>query len=894
MRIAVSSLAVPLVAAALLLPSLSPAPVAGEVRGGATPPDTAFPVVPRFTYPHSRISLSYAVRPGMFLGVLGPRSQWLGTETGSAELWVDPLKIASGFQLQFKIPEYREPLTGDDVARRIEVGPAGATITYSHASFTVKEHIIAPRGEPGLLVLLDVHTFQPLTILVQFHPVLQYMWPAAFGGQFVYWDASRRAFVLSESLEEHNAVIGTSWPAEGETLPAHHLANAPVTMTIHVDTARIHHEFIPIAIAAGTEPMDSVFAVYHRLLTHAKELVHDKAAWADSVLATTTSIDTPDDSMNLAFRWAEANLEDQLVCNPSLGCGLVAGWGPSGNSFRPGFGWFFGGDAAINSLAMDASGQWGLVAEGLRFTAKYQRADGKMPHEISQGAAHIPWFTKFPYPYYHADTTPYWMVALWEYWRATGDDATVRALWPEYMKAWNWCLSVQKDGTGLIENTLGGLGAIEVGGLSKNIQEDIYLAGVWVKALQGTQQLAAHFGDPGLARHAAAIRDTAMATLNDRFWLPKLDQYAFGILEGGGTNDNLTAWPGTALAFGLLDPKRAEGTLRKLATDSISADWGVRVLSTGSPLYDPLHYNNGAVWPFMTGFVAWGEYRYRRPWSAFNLVDAIEQLCFNWSRGRFPENLSGAYFEPMDATVPDQYFAASMMITPVLRGMLGWEPDASEHRAALAPQLPPAWDTVRVHRLRVGATSLDLELVQASGRTSARIVSQGPPVDVDLTLSVPLGARDVRVAGGAMVVSRGTSGTGGAVTWGLHDGQVTRRVHVEAGRPVTVGVSWTGGLSVEPPTVHLVPGQSSRGVRVLELTKEEGGWALQLGGQAGRAYTLDLYGERPRVARVTGADATVGEGQKSDVGMRWPLTVRFPAGEGRMDTTVHLRPASGG
>jgi glycogen debranching enzyme len=883
---------------ALLAVVLAAVPLGAQTDRTTVPADAAYPSVARFAFPHSPISLTDDVRPGMFLGVMGPQSAWLGTETGPAELWVHPLKVASAFQLQFKIPEYREPLTSEDVARTIEVGPASATITYSHAAFTVKEHIIAPRGESGLLVLLDVHTFQPLTILVQFKPVLQYMWPAAFGGQYVYWDPDHRAFVLSESLQKHNAVIGTSWPAEGETLPAHKMADAPATMTIPVDTARIRHEFIPIAIAAGTEPRDSVFATYHRLLADAHALVEDKAAWADSVLASTTSIETPDDSLDLALRWAESNMEDQRVCNPDLGCGLVAGWGPSGSSARPGFGWFFGGDAAINSLAMDESGQWGLVADGLRFMAKYQRADGKMPHEISQAAAHVPWFTEYPYPYYHADTTPYWMVALWQYWRATGDDATVRALWPAYQKAWAWCLTTETDGDGIIENSAGGYGAIEVGGLGKGLHEDIYLAGVWITALQGTRELAAHLGDAQLAAHATAIRDTAMTTLNERYWRPKEDQHAFAILEGGGTNDNLTAWPGTALSFGLLEPKRAERTLRKLATDSISSDWGARLLSVGSPLYDPLHYNNGAVWPFMTGFVSWGQYRYRRPWSGYGLLDAIKQLCFDWSRGHWPENLSGAYFEPMDATVPDQFFAASMMITPLMRGVLGWAPDAPRHSAALAPQLPPAWDTVRVHRLRVGATSVEAELVQGAGRAGARLTASGAAVDVDVTLGVPLGARDVRVEGGAMVVSREVAGAGrsdssGPVTWGPHDGQVTRRLHLEAGRSASVAVTWKGGLSVEPPTVHLVPGQESTGVRVVDFTKEGDGWLLELEGQAGRTYTLDLYGERPSVARASGADARLGADEPSAVGARHPLQVRFPAGEGRVEAQVHLRPEAG-
>ena len=85
-------------------------------------------------------------------------------------------------------------------------------------------------------------------------------------------------------------------------------------------------------------------------------LYRDTRAWADSVLASTASVETPDPSLDLALEWAKINLEEQRVCNPDLGCGFVAGWGLSGDGGRPGFGWFFRGDAMINTYAMDALG----------------------------------------------------------------------------------------------------------------------------------------------------------------------------------------------------------------------------------------------------------------------------------------------------------------------------------------------------------------------------------------------------------------------------------------------------------------------------------------------------------------------------------------------------------
>ena len=85
------------------------------------------------------------------------------------------------------------------------------------------------------------------------------------------------------------------------------------------------------------------------------------------------------------------------------------------------------------------------------------------------------------------------------------------------------------------------------------------------------------------------------------------------------------------------------------------------MLSTESVFYDPMGYNSGAVWPFVTGFVTWGQYRYRRPWAGYLLLDALGQMTFDWARGRHPEIFSGSYYRPLDTSVPQQFFATSML-----------------------------------------------------------------------------------------------------------------------------------------------------------------------------------------------------------------------------------------
>ncbi|HET7039075.1 MAG TPA: GH116 family glycosyl hydrolase [Gemmatimonadales bacterium] len=836
--------------------------------------------VPRFEISDSPVQLTGDVRPQQYLGVIGRRAAWLGTETGAAELWVHPIKLVSDFQLAFRIPDYDTPVRGADVARTVTVRPEITTITYSHATFTVRQHILAPMDAPGLLVLLEVDTFQPLTIVGSFRTVFQFAWPAAFGGQYSLWSPDDGAFILSESLRKRNAVIGSPWIASGTSHPAHALPDAPSEFTIPIDSARAaraRSEFIPIGIVAGIAPRDSVLGWYRELISSAERAYGRKREYVRDLLGQATHLDTPDDELDLAFAWSLVNLDEQLTCNPDLGCGLVAGWGPSGKGQRPGFGWFFGGDAAINSLAMDATGLWSQVAQGLRFLARYQREDGKIPHEISQAAAHIPWFTDFPYTYYHADTTPYWILALWRYWRASGDTTLLRELWPSARKAYAWGLTQDKDGDGLIENGPGNLGAIEVGALGEGLHEDIYLAAIGIEAVAAMREMATARGETGLARDAARHHEVALRTLNTRYWRDREGHHAFAILQSGRTNDNLTVWPATAMTFAQLEPEQARRTLVKLAADSISSDWGGHPLSTGSPLYDPMHYNNGAVWPFVTGFLTLAQYRYGRPWAGYPLISALAQMTFDWGRGRHPEVLSGTYYRPLDTAVPQQFFATSMLVSPVMMGLLGWEPDAPNNRATLAPQLPPEWPLTRVHRLRVGDASMDAMFLRMPGSLTAQLwATRGRPA-LTLDLPIPLGATDVKLQ---------VDSAAAPLQWAETPAGRRLRVGVPPGGRHTVTVEWAGGLELSVMPEPLEPGQTSHGIRVLDLIRTREGFEALLEGERSRAYHLRLHGVRPLTARATGAAAEI----QPTAMFHDILRITFPEGTGRATARVRLVP----
>ena len=386
--------------------------------------------------------------------------------------------------------------------------------------------------------------------------------------------------------------------------------------------------------------------------------------------------------------------------------------------------------------------------DGLAFFATYQGKKapnlGKIPHEISHGAARIRWFEDFPYAFYHGDTTPFWILALAEYWQASGDTATIRRLWPNIRRAYDWAKATDADGDGLMDNARAGAGAIEVGDLQQGLQSDVYMSAVWVKALEVLPHMADAMGggERKLAAEARRLHDHALATLREKLWLPAERRYAFALLEGGKLSNELTVWPATGLAFGLFDEERGQATAASLAGAGITTDWGARTLAPASGLFDPLHYNNGTVWPFVTGFEALGLFRYHNDAMGYAATDAIARTTFLWGLGDNPEVFSGSFYEPLETAVPQQFFATSMLLTSLVRGLLGWEGDAPNDRVRLAPHLPARWDSAAVERLPVGTGRYRLRIVRARESLTAMLVrTAGRGVDTLLfSPALPLGA----------------------------------------------------------------------------------------------------------------------------------------------------------
>ena len=860
--------------------------------------DTTTTTVPYFPLGRSPLELRGPSRQGMFVSAVGRRAIAMGTEDGVLELWSWPIKWLHDFELSFRIPKYTAPIAGRSVAQSIVERPEGITIRYAYEQFTVEEHIFVPLDLPAVVILLEVDAVRPLDVIAQFTPDIHYAWPAGLGGQYLVWEQNARAFLFSDGKHAINAFLGSPAVTQASDVPAHMLAAERPQLVLGVGSnterytapklgeppghnVNLRTAYIPIVLVGGLMSQDSALALYRMLIAPgaAPREWQRRTAHADSLRTTMFALRSPDTLLNRAVEYAKVNLDESYVCNPDLGCGLVAGYGLSGSATdRPGFGWFFGGDASINSFAMTGVGENALVRDGaLRFFAKYQRADGKITHEISQGAGHVDWFS-YPYPYYHGDTTPFWILAFGEYWRQTADTALVRALWPSLRRAYAWSRSTDVDGDGLMENPVAGAGALEVGDLQAGILSDVYLSGVWIASLERFARMARAMGEPATADSALAVRTRAVRTLESRLWIPALGQYGFALLQDGTVNQTLTAWPATAMAFNVLDEAHGAEMAARLASSAIMTDWGARPLSAASRLFDPLHYNNGAVWPFVTGWVSLAQYNYHNAAAGWFALDAVARTGFDQSLGRNPEVLSGRLYKPLDTAVPQQFFATSMVLTPLIRGLLGIDVDAPARRVTIAPHLPPGWDSVAVDNVPVGAERWSFIVHRTADRITAsvrRTPGGGGSFELVFSPALPLGARGT----GAGVSTRNTAG----------DVHATISATIVSTTDLSVGYS--GGWRIIPPEMHARIGDRSTAPRIVSERLGAQGYQVALEGIAGQTYTFRLIAPDAAAARTmlitsgAGGSAAVSPPDPSPERL---VAITFPATGANADGYVGL------
>jgi len=215
-------------------------------------------------------------------------------------------------------------------------------------------------------------------------------------------------------------------------------------------------------------------------------------------------------------------------------------------------------------------------------------------------------------------------------------------------------------------------------------------------------------GDDAEARQAEALLAKARAAV-EKWFVPGKDVFASAELKDGTRYEANSAWQGMLLAEGGIDPGLARRAAASLASSKLMTPWGARLFATDSPYYDPLSYNDGSVWPFVTSQVLLALLRHGQAPAAMSVLDGMRQATGLGGAGFLAEYFSGGRLALGPRAVPHQLFSSVALIHPVFAWLLGLRPGAIAARLDVAPQLPCGGAPVALRRCRVGDAWLDAD-----------------------------------------------------------------------------------------------------------------------------------------------------------------------------------------
>jgi glycogen debranching enzyme len=745
-----------------------------------------------------------AAEPQRFVAVHGREAAIFGYSGTGLEVWAYPLQLLSDYRVSFVEPGVADPIPGGALLRRIEYRPAEVVRVYVGPDFVVREDLFVPLHEPGVIVSYTVEGRSEVSIRVHFQPSLNLMWPGALGGQSIAWNSAASGYVEQEPLYGFSATI-----ASPQAVAHDAIVNRTIrlwrgeTLVLQPRPAPGGAKIAKLYIGLGAP--HAAFATTAQALESKEPALREEAAQHDDhLLAQSLQITTPDDEVNRSLAWAELALDQAWVCNPKLGCGEVAGYGPSRPGRRPQYDWFFAGDGLVAVDGLLAAGDYQRAREELAFITKYQEAsNGMIWHELSQSAGWIDWEQKYPYMYVHVDITFQYLAGMAEYAVTTGDRDFVVGHWKNIEAAYLYCLSLIDPDTHLPQIPAGKEGENE----QVRMRDDIGLSSEWISAADGFAALAKMTGHAAEAAQAAEAAEAARKAIAAQDWDRGHHFWLQGHAASGEPVYSERPRPSRILLQGVFSQVQAEKALDQLASPEFETDWGTRSLAADSLGYDPNSYAAGSVSALGSANLAETFWKEHRPQTAFEIWDAL--LAWNTldSEGHLHEVLAGDFFHPEVESVPEQTWSSAGYLSSAVHGLFGIGIQSETRRLMFAPHLPGAWKQVNLRNLRLGESMLDLHLQRNAAGMSLEVENDGPPVRVEFAPEIPLGAA---VTGAAV------NGTAVRAAAQRYPQEEDAELVFSAAHGIThCEIRYSGGVEITPETTQPAIGDKSRNLKIV-------------------------------------------------------------------------------
>jgi len=660
-------------------------------------------------------------------------------------IWMHPIKLMDGYYLKVTDLASRNQHWLSDAKVFVNY-PYGNVFKYDSGipALAVTRMQFCPDGQPGAVIQYEIinsgDETKDLSVEFLAKTDLTPVWFSKEIGVHDYsdhavWNKKENCFLASDSLNNWHTAWGSSLESSGQSIGVNNSKSKSLGLgiacsaTYHLLVGAHATRKIIFVVAGSTKGQNQAIETYRFILHHYQESLNKKIALYNAIY-NRAKIAIPDTALSRVYDWVKVNTQWLVRDVPGVGRGLGAGFME--------YPWWFGCDNAYALQAVMETGDFKLVEQTLRLLknkSEEKNGNGRIPHEIStNGAVANPGNTQ---------ETAAFIMCVEKLYRWNGDKQFLGEMYPTIKKGIHWLTTDMDKNHDLFPE---GYGIMEVAGLNAEL---IDVAVYTQQALVACSKIADVLNDPAESQKCAALAKELKAKINRDFWDDKSKSYcdffgtkaqALTAIEGSISQLNLDKHQYNSQRIDYYEKLRND-VLKSPDTSRgwmINKNWVINTpMETAiasrtqalSALENIRLHNTGAYGPYLsaveakhmmtiaTGVQAVAEYKYGRTAQSLEYVNKIVST--------FNKVLPGSISEMMpDYGCFTQAWTNYGIVLPIISHVFGINPDASQKRIEIAPNIPGTWSTgkLSLSALPIGDNEISISYESLSGGKKYTIV----------------------------------------------------------------------------------------------------------------------------------------------------------------------------
>ncbi|HEX9677670.1 amylo-alpha-1,6-glucosidase [Nitrososphaera sp.] len=677
-------------------------------------------------------------------GALSAPWTWMGVKYDNGGLYVPPVRVFGRIVVEISMEEgVRKRLPNFVVSSRHENGVLQTR--HELAGLSVTRTLFVPQESKGFVMMTSLRLLEGLVMKrgrkkrrVRMHflidgNITSYGLAAVSQSNTSRYDRKSNCLHLSTSPQKQAQYFGTIGVAPKDLEPRRILTDSfdnDLELSYDVEVGSQPTEMALVGTGSFTSGKECLREFVEMRDNYAQLLEETRGGflhYSSSTLTIRQTGERQSAEMNRlirAYEKAKASLKYLKGEYDGLGPGICAGFPRFPNYWARDTGWSLRGYLAMGDYAFARK----AIDNFLRHQASGAKGvtKGELPMIIS-GRAFLHSTT-----YGSADSTFLFPWAIRQYVMSTGDLQYLRRRWPAIVNLVDWGLQKDLDGDGFIEHGFTGIAT------KLPIQDSTWMdhidrrksandvQALFYESLAVGSELARLVGDSVSEKRWSARAEELKSKINAEYWNPEIGYYFDTIRKDGSKDQSIRPNALVVLITGAAGDSAKEAVvLDRIEKDDMTAEWGVRTLSTQDPKYRPAFYHDGAVWPLVTGWAALAELKLGRTEQAYRYLKSMADRILV-ENGMFAETYRGDRPEPFNSCIL-QAWSVGMYVHAFLELVLGMKIDMTRNTIHIDPMLPES--------LKQGCGRMEFECHLPSRNGSAKFSVAIDPANDKLSVN---------------------------------------------------------------------------------------------------------------------------------------------------------------